>query len=275
MATRPNISFTSFPPAEQKPSGRKASKSGAMGIGVEELLARTSLAQHSQNMDNIFSVSPSASSPPPGSQASASFVRKSGFVHPGRRISGQSRSPDDSGQSPVMMGASSSHLSFNPSSSSLNSDQRSTGTRTIRVPLRRSIEHAFQKVRCGELVCLLKRSETNNSQLSGKVGVPAKFKQIYKSDVMYHFVNCVMAYVMAFNSGGLGVKGFGSKDRTARGSLSPVLSLNGDGDAESEATMIGEEEDDAVGGRSISPAFDQAATVERGQECLEVRHSES
>ncbi|GMH95625.1 hypothetical protein TrST_g6793 [Triparma strigata] len=220
---------------------------------------------------------PPSSSPPSNPKGS--------FAHPGRRTidhrlskMGGSPSPDNASVAgstnnvASLMGASSSqYLNYNPSNSSLNSTNApgsvSGHHRSIRVPLRRSIEHAF-------------------NTMSGKVSVPAKFKMVYKSDVMLHFVNSVVAYVMAFCSGpgpeGKTVGGAGkSKDR----GLSPVLSLGGDEtDDHSVAPSVapylsnmnsalsnddGTDDDATVlGGGRNSPGIDFTAAMERGEECL-------
>ncbi|GMH61956.1 hypothetical protein TL16_g03377 [Triparma laevis f. inornata] len=198
--TSPSINNPNGTPDTPRRAIRRTLEEGAKnkgagyGGGIDDLLARTANASHhtpsSGNNSNIFSHAPPPSSPPPP---------KSSFAHPGRRTIDRRLSNPHGSPSPEMMatgnsahasslmGASSSQfLKSYASNSSLNSTNAPGSinghNRSIRVPLRRSIEHAF-------------------NTMSGKVSMPSKFKMVYKSDVMLHFVNSVVAYVMAYCSG--------------------------------------------------------------------------
>jgi len=117
-----------------------------------------------------------------------------------RRLSDRSKGSD---VSPTF--SSASHLQYNPSSSSIGSGASSHSHRPTssdansrvggystaghrKMPIKRSIEAAYQR-----MVVL--------SEEPGKCpfgALPAKFKLVYKSDVVVHFVNAVLLYMNSF-----------------------------------------------------------------------------
>jgi len=137
-------------------------------------------------------LSPHPPSSPSGFKPSPSFISRR--LNDSSHSSDRTVSPHAGAHSPLQYNPSSSSIGSGASSSHshrpTSSDTTSGVSSKRRIPIKRSIDAAYQRM------CTL----SENPKESPFGTLPAKFKLIYKSDVVVHFVNSVLLYMHAFVS---------------------------------------------------------------------------